>query len=145
MEEDQILERCNDLKPTRFFYSPFHFFAAIAIPVAGFTNQKLCRPVALGALVLLSIVSVIGLSKAVSHGPLSHEFGGWAPPIGIEWVIDGLSGILMVAISIVSLIALVQAGPLVKKELSGRLIPFLFSVSSVDCRFGWNGIGRRPV
>ena len=100
------------------------FFAAIVIPVVGFTNQKLCRPIALGALVFLSIVSVIGLSEAVSHGPLSHEFGGWAPPIGIEWVIDGLSGLLMVAISVVSLIALVHAGPLVEKELSGRVIPF---------------------
>ena len=100
------------------------FFAAIVIPVVGFTNQKFCRPIALVALVFLSIVSVIGLSEVVSHGPLSHEFGGWAPPIGIEWVLDGLSGLLMVAISVVSLIALVHAGPLVEKELSDRVIPF---------------------
>ena len=100
------------------------FFAAVVIPVVGFTNQKFCRPIALGALVSLSIVSVIGLSEVVSHGPLSHEFGGWAPPIGIEWVVDGLSGLLMVAISIVSLITLVHAGPLVEKELPGRVIPF---------------------
>jgi multicomponent Na+:H+ antiporter subunit D len=99
------------------------FFAAVVIPVVGFTNQKFCRPIALGALVFLSIVSVI-MSEAVSHGPLSHAFGGWAPPIGIEWVVDGLSGLLMVAISIVSLITLVHAGPLVEKELPGRVIPF---------------------
>ena len=100
------------------------FFAAVVIPVVGFTSQKFCRPIALGTLVSLSIVSVIGLSEVVSHGPLSHEFGGWAPPIGIEWVVDGLSGLLMVAISIVSLISLVHAGPLVEKELPGRVIPF---------------------
>ena len=100
------------------------FFAAILIPVAGFNYPKICRPIALGALLLLSVVSVVVLREAVSHGPLSHEFGGWPPPIGIEWVVDGFSGLLMVTISVVSLIALLHAGPLVEKELPGRVVPF---------------------
>ena len=100
------------------------FFAALLIPVAGFNHPKICRPIALGALLLLSGVSVVTLSEVVSHGPLSHEFGGWPPPIGIEWVVDGFNGLLMVTISIVSLVALVHAGPLVEKELAGRVVPF---------------------
>jgi multicomponent Na+:H+ antiporter subunit D len=100
------------------------FFAAVLTPVVGYNNPKLCRSIALGALLLLSVVSLWALSEVVSSGPLSHQFGGWAPPIGIEWVVDGLSGLMMVAISLVSLIVLIHAGPLVEKELAGREVPF---------------------
>lgn len=108
--------------PALLFVIPF--FAAILIPVLGLHNPRICRPLALGALLLLSILSILALSEVVSNGPLSYEFGGWPPPIGIEWVVDGLSGLMMVVIGIVALIALIHAGPLVQKELPGRVIPF---------------------
>jgi len=108
--------------PGLLFVIPF--FAAIVIPVVGLSNTKLCRPIALGALLLLSVVSLLTFDEVVSSGPLSYAFGGWAPPIGIEWVVDGLSGLLMIVVSVVALIALVHAGPFVQRELPGRVIPF---------------------
>ena len=108
--------------PGLLFVIPF--FAAIMIPVVGLSNTKLCRPIALGALLLLSLVSLWTFDEVVSSGPLSYAFGGWAPPIGIEWVVDGLSGLLMIVVSVVALLALVHAGPFVQRELPGRVIPF---------------------
>jgi len=108
--------------PGLLFVIPF--FAAIVIPVVGLSNTKLCRPIALGALLLLSVMSLLTFDEVVSSGPLSYAFGGWAPPIGIEWVVDGLSGLLMIVVSVVALIALVHAGPFVQRELPGRVIPF---------------------
>ncbi len=48
-------------------------------------------------------MSVIGLVRVVRDGPISHHLGGWAPPIGIEYVLDPLSAYLAVIIALVGL------------------------------------------
>lgn len=54
------------------------------------------------------VISAISLYRVLDEGgPLRHFLGDWAPPIGIEYVIDNLSAYMMVIITLIGLIALV--------------------------------------
>jgi multicomponent Na+:H+ antiporter subunit D len=49
-------------------------------------------------------LSVLGLYHAVTDGTLRHEIGGWAPPVGIEYVLDPLSGFIVAVMSFIGLL-----------------------------------------
>lgn len=89
----------------------FPFLAAIAMPIIGLFHSKWCRPLSLVILAILTMLSFVSYAEVLSDGPLRYHFAGWRPPIGIEWVLDGLSGIVMLLLSGLSLIAVIYAGP----------------------------------
>jgi multicomponent Na+:H+ antiporter subunit D len=107
--------------PALLFLIPF--VAAIAMPLVGYTRRAWCRPLALSALSAMSIVSLIALRQVLSHGAIHYPFSGWAPPLGIEWLLDGLSGVVMVLLSLVALIAMIYAGPGIGEQLERRRVP----------------------
>jgi multicomponent Na+:H+ antiporter subunit D len=49
-------------------------------------------------------LAVWGLTQALGGEPLRHELGGWAPPIGIEYVLDPLSGFVAVVVTVIGLL-----------------------------------------
>lgn len=95
--------------PGLLFLIPF--FAAVCMPLLGLFNPKSCRPVALSVLAIMTVLSLIAYAVVLSEGPVRYYFAGWSPPIGIEWVLDGLSGIVMPLLSTLALIAVIYAGP----------------------------------
>ncbi len=50
-------------------------------------------------------IALTGLAQVIDGAPLRHEVGGWPPPIGIEYVLDPLSGFLAVVIAGIGLLA----------------------------------------
>ena len=44
------------------------------------------------------------------NGPISYRLGGWAPPWGIEYRVDYLSGFMLVIVSLVVFITCIYAG-----------------------------------
>jgi multicomponent Na+:H+ antiporter subunit D len=48
-----------------------------------------------------------GLSQALSEGPLTHQVGGWAAPLGIEYLLDPLSGFIAVLVGVIGLLVVV--------------------------------------
>ncbi|HIG17272.1 MAG TPA: hydrogenase 4 subunit B [Candidatus Handelsmanbacteria bacterium] len=100
------------------------FFAAIAMPMIGLRRQAACRPVALTALSGMSIVSLLTYGHVLQSGPIHYALSGWDPPLGIEWVIDGLSGIMLVTLSLISVIVLLYAGPITPRDLGRRIVPW---------------------
>ena len=108
--------------PAILFLLPF--FAAIAMPMIGLRYRAACRPITLMVLALMSIVSLLLYADVVRTGPIHYSMGGWAAPIGIEWIADGLSGIVLVAISLVALCTLLYAGSVTPKDLGGRIVPW---------------------
>jgi multicomponent Na+:H+ antiporter subunit D len=76
-----------------------------------------------GTLVALGL-SVEGLVRAATEGPIRYHLGGWAPPIGIELVLDALSAFLCVVISGVAFVVLAHSRKVGPRELEGRLTPF---------------------
>ena len=68
---------------------------------------------ALAAAWTMSVTAVANLVAVLRYGKIRYAFGGWAPPIGIEWVADGLASVVMVAISLIASICLIYSGRVV--------------------------------
>lgn len=56
---------------------------------------RLSRRIALGALLISFIVSLMMLIDVMKHGPMTLDFGDWPAPFGIQYVGDPLSLILV--------------------------------------------------
>jgi len=84
---------------------------ALLTPILARLSVTLVRITALTAL-LISLASSAGaLQHALVEGTWHYHFGGWAPPWGIEYVIDPLAGIIAVLVSFFCLLVLVYAAP----------------------------------
>lgn len=102
----------------------FPFLSAILMPIVGRVNRRLCQPVTVLALGGMGMVSLLALIHLLQRGPIRYPFGGWAPPLGIEWVLDGLSSILTLLLSFIGMVVAVYAGPTVHKKLPTKVTPF---------------------
>jgi len=107
--------------PAFLFLIPF--VVAISMPMVGLIRKNVCWPVALVALSSMSVVSFFAFHHVYLNGPISYRFGGWAPPLGIEWVLDGLSALVMILVSLMGLLTVFYAGPGVQKTMSQKIVP----------------------
>ena len=82
---------------------PLLFGAVIGV-LAGLWRPAAAQVVAVASAGLALVASGVGLVVVVAEGPISHELGGWAPPIGIEYVLDPLSGYLACIIALIGLL-----------------------------------------
>jgi len=112
----------SDHLPALIFLLPF--LAAICMPMVGFKNREWCRPMAIVAVLAMSVASIVNFIVVMDSGEIRYAFSGWAPPIGIEWVDDGLASIIMVTLSLVALISLINAGPISPSNLGQRIVPY---------------------
>ena len=108
--------------PALVFLAPF--LAAVSMPLIGHRNRAACRPVALGAVAAMTVLATIGLWQVIAHGTVRYSFGGWAGPVGIEWVADPVSAAVAVAVSGIALICLLYAGSAAHAGLDGRTVPY---------------------
>lgn len=83
-------------------------------------------------------VSVYNLWSVWEGGPLTYHFGGWTPPIGIEYVLDPLSAFVTLVVNTVAFFVLWHARGLKDEEVSGRSIPYYSLVLLLLC--GANGM-----
>jgi multicomponent Na+:H+ antiporter subunit D len=97
------------------------FVAAVSMPVAGLFRRNWCAPFALVALSAMSLTSLAALKQTLALGPIRYPLSGWLPPLGVEWRLDGFSGLAMALISFVALVAVAYAGPGVRAALSAKV------------------------
>lgn len=105
------------------------FATAIVTPMVGLRYRALCRPLALAAVAAMTVVSLWGYAEVLRTGPIHYTLSGWPPPFGLEWVLDGLSGLLMVALSAIGTVAVVFAGPVEPQQLGARTVPYYTLIS----------------
>ena len=103
---------------------------ALVIPIVGFTWRRLCWPVAVAAAAAATAAGVAGVAEVVARGPRHYAVGGWAPPWGIEVVLDPLSAFSATAVAAVATCALVTAGPHASR-LYGGAVPAFYSLALV--------------
>ncbi|MZR30570.1 monovalent cation/H+ antiporter subunit D family protein [Sneathiella sp. DP05] len=72
-------------------------------------------------------ISIQLLFSVASSGPISYELGGWAPPWGIEYVVDLLSGFMLVLISGISTGVLLYARESITKEVAPQQLGLFFT------------------
>ena len=68
----------------------------------------------------MSVAALANLALVVAFGETRYAFGGWAAPVGIEWVADGLASVVMVVISLIALVCLVYGGSVKLQASAGR-------------------------
>ncbi len=79
--------------------------ASLLAAASGWINRKAPFPIAAIALFLSFISSVILLMQVVGTGTtIEYRMAGWAAPIGIVYIIDHLSALILVVITSVSFI-----------------------------------------
>ncbi len=112
----------NQHLPALLFLLPL--LAAIAMPVVCLKHREWSRPISLAVLSGMVVISVLNLNSIIQYGEVRYAFSGWTPPLGIEWVADGLASVILVALSFLGLLALIFAGPTAPKDLGGRIVHF---------------------
>ena len=108
--------------PAILFLLPM--FAAISMPVVCLKHRQWSRPISLAVLVAMVVVSIMNLMSVIHRGEVRYAFSGWAAPLGIEWVADGLASVILVVLSLLGLLALMFAGPASPKDLGGRIVHY---------------------
>ena len=108
--------------PALLFLTPL--FAAISMPVVCLRHRRWSRQIALTALFIMIGLSIANLINVFENGEIRYAFSGWAPPLGIEWVADGLASVILVALSLLGLSTMIFAGPTAPKDLEGRIVHF---------------------
>ncbi len=89
---------------------------ALLSPLVAYFSTRLLRGLHLTALATSFACAVGTLIHALTEGTWHYRFGDWAPPWGIEYVIDPLSGVMAVLISLISVLVLLYAGPFLAEE-----------------------------
>lgn len=91
--------------------------AAIINSLAGqrYKNTAFCLTVISMSVCL--VCSIIIMNMIDAHGTIQYRFGGWPPPVGIEYHVDNLNAFMLILISFIGLAAAIHAKPSVEKEL----------------------------
>ena len=93
-------------------------------PLVGLWRKDLCYYWSVLALSLCGLASIDTLFAVIQGGPIHYRMGGWAPPFGIEYVIDHLNAMMLVIVSAISLIVAIYSKRSVEQELPDRAVYF---------------------
>ncbi len=84
----------------------------------GLFDRRVCFPLLVSALAASLIFAAGSFWQVLSGGQAIHYYlGSWSPPWGIEYVIDHLNGLVLVAIAVVSLLAALYARKMIEREI----------------------------
>ena len=108
--------------PILLFLVPF--VTAVSLPLVGARAPSWCRPLTLVAASITGALALFNLFKVVTEGPIRYAFGGWAAPLGIEWIDDGLAAIVILVLNALFLISLIYGGPISPKSHREKVVPY---------------------
>lgn len=98
--------------------------SAFLIIIAGSFRKSLCYPLMVISLSMVALSSLAILSDVLSHGILHYRLGNWAPPWGIEYVIDHLNGFVALIVSTISLLIGISSKRMVEREFPEKAVYF---------------------
>lgn len=87
----------------------FPFLTAIVVALAGIRVTAICWPLVLISLAGSVCASLSVLTRVVEEGAIRYKLGGWAPPFGIEFRIDGLNALVAVTVTVVALLTAIYS------------------------------------
>ena len=108
--------------PVILFLLPL--FAAISMPIVCLKHRHWSHPISVAILAAMVPVSILNLQNVIQHGEVRYAFSGWAVPLGIEWVADGLASVILVLLSVLGLLGVAFTGPTAPKALGGRIVHY---------------------
>ena len=97
---------------------------ALLTPLFGWWRKGLCYPIAIVALFLSFLVSLNTLHVVITTGTIHYRLGNWAPPWGIEYVVDALNAFVLVVVSLVAMLVGIYSKRSVELELPDKVVYF---------------------
>lgn len=88
----------------------------------GLWRRDLAFPTALTGVFISLAAAVLGLARVLQSGPIHCYLGGWMPPLGIEYVLDNLSGFMAVLVLLVAFISMVYSRQSFLKEVPDKIV-----------------------
>lgn len=111
---------------------------ALLIPAFGVWRSEYSQPLSVIGSGIAAVFSLVGFLNYLNEGSLRYFFGGWEPPIGIEFVYDGLSAFFVLVINTVAFLVLIHSRQISKKEFPGKEMPY-YSLAMLML-LGFNGM-----
>ncbi|MEX2463448.1 MAG: proton-conducting transporter membrane subunit, partial [Balneolaceae bacterium] len=111
---------------------------ALLIPAFGLWRNELSQPIAVLGSGIAAAFSLVGFLNYLNDGALRYYFGGWEPPVGIEFVYDGLSGFFVLVINVVAFLVLIHSHHIAKREFPGKEMPYY--TLAMLMMLGFNGM-----
>ncbi len=103
--------------------------AAVIAPVAARIHKSLAWYVAVLGTFASFLVSCSLLSIVRDRGEkISYWLGGWQPPWGIEYVVDGLNGFVLVVVSFIAFMVAIYARSGLSGEIDDDKQSFFYSI-----------------
>lgn len=97
---------------------------SLLCPLIGLWRKGLSYAWAVFALALCVVASIDTLFVVMDSGTIHYRLGGWAPPFGIEYVVDHLNAMMLVVVTVISLVVAIYSRESVEQELPGRVVYF---------------------
>lgn len=112
---------------------------AILIPVIGLWKREITWHLSLLGSGLATFFSAWGFMHLLQTGEtIRYFFGGWMPPIGIEFVYDGLASFIVLVINAIAFLVLIHSKEISKVEFPGKKMAY-YTVSML-LMLGFNGM-----
>lgn len=111
---------------------------AVLIPILGLWKSSYAQPAAVFGSGLAAILSLYGFVNFLNNGTIRYFFGGWEPPIGIEFVYDGLSSFVLLVINTIAFLVLIYSKHISSREYPGKEMPY-FTMTML-MMLGFNGM-----
>lgn len=90
---------------------------ALTVLLAGWAERRYCYPVAVAVLTVQFGLSLAILREVLRGGTIHYYLGDWAPPWGIELVVDHLSAYVLVILVFLSLLSCIYAKRSMRREI----------------------------
>ncbi len=92
--------------------------ASLLILGLGWYDRRFCYPIALITILSQFLASIAVLLQVLDGGTIRYHLGNWAPPLGIELVIDSFNGFILVVILLLAFATIIYARRSVGKEIT---------------------------
>ncbi len=115
---------------------------ALFIPLAERVRRGCAWPLVMAAL-LFSTFGAVYLLVQVASGPIEgkirYAMGDWSAPVGIEYVVDRLNGIVLTMVAVAGLLSALWMRSSLPREVAGRARSSYYTVFLLCCT-GYMGI-----
>ena len=98
--------------------------SAFVVNILGGLDKRLCYPATVVALAGSLAAAVATLCRVASQGVIHYRLGGWAPPFGIEYVVDHLNALVLVVVIGVAFVAAIASKRSVEEEFPHKTPQF---------------------
>jgi multicomponent Na+:H+ antiporter subunit D len=98
----------------------------VAIPLIAaplcvlFGNRTMAWMIALVTTLISLAISINLLDHVTTFGAISYHIGGWAPPLGIEYIIDPLNALVLLIISMIGVLTVLYGRLSIAQEILPR-------------------------